>query len=60
MKHARNMIECYGYKIVSDNSTTLEFMYKKNKIVLYPYSGWHSGKGIKAGRGLDNLLKQIV
>lgn len=37
----------------------IEFAYKGNTIQFYPYSGWHSGKGIKAGRGLQNLLKQI-
>jgi len=32
----------------------------KGSLVLYfPYSGWASGKTIKAGRGLKNLLSQI-
>jgi hypothetical protein len=37
----------------------LEFEWKGNTIKLWPYSGWHSGKGIKAGRGIDKLLKQL-
>ena len=37
----------------------LEFKYKGNTIKFYPYSGWHSGKGIKDGRGFQNLIKQL-
>jgi hypothetical protein len=37
----------------------IEFLYKGNVISFYPYSGWAAGKGIKDGRGLQNLLKQI-
>ena len=33
--------------------------YKGNTIKLWPYSGWFSGKGIKDGRGIDNLLSQL-
>lgn len=37
----------------------LEFKWKGNMIKLFPYSGWFTGKGIKDGRGLQNLLKQL-
>lgn len=35
------------------------FIYKGEAITFWPYSGWHSGKSIKDGRGFENLLKQI-
>lgn len=38
----------------------VEFMYKGEIIRFYPYSGWASGKSIKDGRGIENLLKQLV
>lgn len=37
----------------------ITFLYKDNMISLWPYSGWFSGKGVKAGRGFENLLKQL-
>lgn len=42
---------------ISDSE--LHFEWKGNTIKLFPYSGWHTGKGIKDGRGIDNLLKQL-
>lgn len=35
------------------------FIYKGHKCRYWPYSGWASGKSIKDGRGLKNLLKQL-
>ena len=46
------------YKIV--NETEMEINYKNGKIKFYPRTGWHTGKGIKDGRGIKKLLKQIV
>jgi hypothetical protein len=42
---------------ISDSE--LEFEWKGNTIKYWPYSGWHTGRGIKDGRGLKNLLKQL-
>lgn len=41
------------------DETKLEFIWKGSKVTLYVYSGWHSGKSITDGRGIDNLLKQL-
>lgn len=48
-----------GFEIHYHSDTTLKFMYKGNEISVFPYSGWFSGKGIKDGRGIHNLLKQL-
>ncbi len=37
----------------------IEFDFNGSKIKFYPYSGWATGKTIKDGRGLENLLKQL-
>lgn len=59
MGFAKSEIEKLGYEIVTENDTQLVFLFKGNKITFFPYSGWHSGKGITDGRGWKNLYKQI-
>lgn len=59
MAHAQKQIEACGYKVQRQDDTALAFEYKGNPIKFFPYSGWASGKGIKDGRGLKNLIRQI-
>lgn len=58
MEYAKQRIVELGYAVESDD-TKLWFIFKGEKVVLFVYSGWHTGKSIKDGRGIDNLLKQI-
>lgn len=60
MQYAINDISDLGYEVEVWGETELRFQYKGNTIHFWPYSGWASGKGIVAGRGLANLLKQIT
>lgn len=55
---AIQMLEELG-KYVEKTETTIYFIHNKEMITFWPYSGWFSGKGIKDGRGLQNLLKQL-
>ena len=59
IKSAKAEIERLGFVIEYEDETTLKFNYLGNMITLFPYSGWFSGKGVKDGRGLKNLLGQI-
>lgn len=59
MKYAIEQIEKLGYIVIQLSDTQLWFEYEKESVVFYPYSGWHTGKSIKDGRGIDKLLKQI-
>ena len=59
IKSAKAEIERLGFVIEYEDETSLKFQYLGNLITLFPYSGWFSGKGIKDGRGLKNLLVQI-
>lgn len=59
MKHAVDRIQQCGFTIHYQDNNKIMFMYKDNPVSFYPYSGWHSGKGIKDGRGLYVLLQQI-
>lgn len=52
-------LEKLGIKILLVCDTRIDFEYKGNKIEFYPYSGWHTGKGIKDGRGWEKLKKQL-
>lgn len=51
-------IEKLGFKC-TEHEKHLTFDFNGNTITYFPYSGWHSGKGIKPGRGVHNLLKQL-
>ena len=60
MQYAKSKLEQKGYSVTEDGSNKcLVIEVKGNKIRFYPYRGWFTGKGIKDGRGIDNLLKQI-
>jgi hypothetical protein len=59
LEYAVDQITKAGYNIHYKDNTKLMFEYKEHTITFYPYSGWHSGKSIKDGRGIENLLKQI-
>jgi len=56
---ARNIINHLGLEIVFDNDTEIHFMFKNEVIKLFPYSGWHTGKSIVDGRGIEKLINQI-
>lgn len=59
MEYAIKEIEKLGYAILYKDKTRIEFGYMDARVTLFPYSGWHTGKSIKDGRGLKNLLNQI-
>lgn len=48
-----------GFTITYQDETRLEFVFKGHVVKFFPYSGWYTGKSIKDGRGLMNLLKQL-
>ena len=52
--HRRKKFYQYEYR-----ATTLQFIFRGSPVTLYPYSGWFTGKTVKDGRGIHNLLKQI-
>jgi hypothetical protein len=60
MAFAKSEIEKRGYSVTQVGRTELHFEYKGQTVRFWPYSGWHSGKTIKEGRGINKLLKQIT
>lgn len=59
VEYALSKFKELGIEVVDINNTTISFIWKGSKCQIFPYSGWHSGKTIKDGRGIDNLLKQL-
>ncbi|NDV93462.1 hypothetical protein D0T84_00830 [Dysgonomonas sp. 521] len=59
MAYAKEQIQKLGYEISFENDTEIRFEFNGNTVKLFPYSGWHTGKGVISGRGLNKLLKQI-
>lgn len=59
MEYAKKKLTDLGYEITFEDKTRLEFYHNGHKVVLYPYTGWHTGKSIKDGRGIHNLLPQL-
>jgi len=59
IEFAKQQIKSLGYKITFECSTRIEFVFRNEVIKFFPYSGWHTGKTIKDGRGINKLLKQI-
>jgi hypothetical protein len=57
------LLEIGKSKNVSDivvGEKLIEFMFKGEIVRFYPYSGWATGKSIKDGRGIDNLINQLA
>ena len=59
IKSCKEKLESLGFDVRQTDPTKLEFDYKGSKIKFYPYSGWHSGRTIKDGRGFSDLLRQL-
>lgn len=56
---AKVSLQSLGFEICFESETEIRFFYKNEEVKFFPYSGWHTGKSIQDGRGLQNLLKQI-
>jgi hypothetical protein len=59
-QYAKNKLAELGIELTYEHDQYIQFIWNGNKITHYNYTGWHTGKGIKDGRGIENLLKQLV
>lgn len=59
IQYAIDQLTARGYEIIFRDETEIRFMHQGEEIIFFPYSGWHSGKSIKDGRGLQKLLGQL-
>jgi hypothetical protein len=59
MEVATEKVSELGYDVNSDDGQSLTFELNGNTIRIFPYTGWFSGKGVKDGRGIFNLIEQL-
>lgn len=59
LRTAINEIQKLGLQIINCTDKIIEFEYKGQPVKYFPYSGWATGKTIKDGRGLMNLINQL-
>lgn len=59
MEYAVEIITRMGFKVINKQDNCFSFFFSGHPVTFFPYSGWATGKSIKDGRGLDNLLKQL-
>lgn len=48
-----------GIDVHYQDKTEIRFMFDGNEIRFWPHKGWFQGKGLRPGRGIANLLKQL-
>lgn len=59
VQYAVEQLTKRGFEIHYQDHNTVQFWYKDNIITIYPYTGWYTGKGVKNGRGIQNLLNEL-
>lgn len=59
MDYAIYQLDAAGMKPLIISENRIEFEFKGESVILFPSSGWHSGKSIKDGRGIKKLLNQL-
>lgn len=60
IEYARTQLQALGYDVEQIAPTTLRIIHRGSPVIIYPYTGWFTGKTVKDGRGINNLLKQLV
>lgn len=59
-KYVLETLRDKGYVPEEDaDNKCIRFSFKGNTVTIWPYTGWFSGRGVKDGRGIKKLLKQI-
>lgn len=59
MEYALVQLDKAGILEFECTDKTIKFNHKGHTVTLYAFSGWFTGKSIKDGRGIDNLLNQL-
>lgn len=58
--YALRKLSKLGMPIKPVNKSRIDIKFRGNIIQFFPYTGWHSGKGIKDGRGFKKLYNQLT
>jgi hypothetical protein len=52
-------LKAMGYEVGTVDTRMITFTHKGQRIIFYPFTGWFTGKTVKDGRGINNLLNQL-
>lgn len=58
IEYAKTKLTEKGFEVEQTAPTTLRIIYG-SPVLIYPYTGWFTGKTVKDGRGIHKLLKQL-
>lgn len=59
MQYAISRIKALGYEVTQVDNATLQFIHNDSPILVYPYTGWFTGKSVSDGRGIHVLIGQL-
>jgi len=59
MDFAIKQLTGLGHKVTMETNNAISIIFKGERVMVYPYTGWFTGKSVKDGRGIKNLLKRI-
>lgn len=60
MQFAKESLRMMGFMPVDYSNVEIRIQYKGSVIRIFPYSGWFTGKTVEDGRGIHNLIKQLI
>ncbi len=60
MEHAVKKLEDAGHIIDILDTSSLTIEHKGQLVTFFPFTGWHTGRTIKDGRGLNKLLEKLA
>jgi len=60
IEYAVSRLAQIGIEIDYEDDKKIKFTHKGHEVTLYPYSGWFTGKSVMDGRGVENLIKQLL
>lgn len=60
VENVRKTLEMMSFNVVSTGCEKgLKCVKEDTSFIIYPYSGWWSGKGIGSGRGFVKLIEKL-
>lgn len=59
IEYARTKLKALGYDVEQTSTAALRIIHQGSPVIIYPYTGWFTGKTVRDGRGIHNLLKQL-
>lgn len=59
IEYARTKLKAFGYDVEQTSTADLRIIHQGSPVIIYPYTAWFTGKTVRDGRGIHNLLKQL-